>query len=204
MHAAALPTAAEAGAVRLEADWALGHQSSSSPLLRIDEECALVRIPGLARQSGTLRRLSASASADAAVAGPFHLLLSGVVDDTRSGESPGLAVGLALADVALRWPAVGGMVGVGATSSSLRVAGDAFRRSSAVHLGWNVAPRPDEVRSWRLELARRRHAVAVSDLDAEVRAASAYWRRPLEEGWFDSVEWSGGWRLGAIAGDWPT
>lgn len=194
-RAAASQAAAEADALRVEADWSVGHQASSSPLVRVDDEGALVRIPGLARQRGTVRHLSANASADRAVAGPVHLSLTGVVDDVRSDDAPGLAFGLALADLSIRWPAVDGMVGVGVSVSSLSVAGEAFRRSSAAHIDWSVAPQPGEVRSWRIEVARHRHAATVTDLDAEVLAASAFWRRPLEGAWFDSIEASGGWRL---------
>lgn len=159
-------------ALRIEAEWGVGHESSSSPLLRLSPDGALVAVDGLTRLSGRVTRASANASGDWPLAGPLRL---------------------GLGDVALRAPLAGGMVGVGASRLALSVAGHSFRRADAVHVDWSGALAPSQQLSLRVEASRYRHAADVSDLDAEVGSASGTWRWTPGHPALDSLEL--GWGL---------
>lgn len=180
-------------ALRIEAEWGVGHESSSSPLLRLSPDGALVAVDGLTRLSGRVTRASANASGDWPLAGPLRLGLTGVAERREAGRASALGFGLGLGDVALRAPLAGGMVGVGASRLALSVAGHSFRRADAVHVDWSGALAPSQQLSMRVEASRYRHAADVSDLDAEVGSASGTWRWTPGHPALDSLEL--GWGL---------
>ena len=169
------PGPSESGGLRLEAELSLSHEASSSPLIRVSDDGALVALPELSRLAGTVRRASLNASADGRVAGDGRWAATGLVESRQSGDAPGLAFRLALADLSLRWPLAGGTVGIGPSWLSMTVAGQAFRQTAAAHLDWTRVPTDGPVQALRLEVARHRHAANFEDLDAEVVAPSGHW-----------------------------
>jgi len=174
--AAPAPALPAEGSAQLELDISLGHESSSSPLVRVSDSGALVAVPGLSRLAGTVGRASVNASAEGVLTGDLRWTATGVVDARPSRDAPGLGFQLGLADGALRWPLAGGTLGLGPSVLALSVGGRAFRQTAAMHLDWMRAPTEGLVQVWRIDLARHRHAADFSDLDAEVVAPSCNWQ----------------------------
>ncbi len=174
--ASAAPPQPLAGGAQIEVELSIGHEASSSPLVRVSDDVALVAMPGLSRLAGTVWRASANASADGSLGGPLRWATTGLVESRRSGDAPGLGFQMALADLSLRWPLAGGLVGVGPSGLSMQVAGQAFRQTGAAHIDWTKVSPDGVVQGWRLELARHRHAADFQDLDAEVIAPSGSWQ----------------------------
>lgn len=179
---------------RVELEVGLGHESSSSPLVRVSEDGALVVVPGLARLSGHVQRAAVQASALWPVASQWDVAVMGLADLRRSHQAPGLGLDLGLVDASLRRSQDGITLGFGPSFTAIAVAGHAFRRTQAWHLDAVAIDEAGQMRSLRLEWARHHHAEGLQDLDADALALSGSRRWRFQGLGIDHLELSGGWR----------
>lgn len=178
----------------VELEVGLGHESSSSPLVRVSEDGALVVVPGLARLSGQVQRAAVQASALWSLTPQWDLALMALADLRRSRQAPGLGLDLGLVDASVRRSDRGLTLGFGPSFTGIAVAGRAFRQTVAWHLDAVAIDDSGQTRSVRLEWARHRHPEGLDDLDADALALSGSRRWRLQNMGVEHVEIGAGWR----------
>lgn len=154
----------------------VGHESISSPLVRVSPNGPLLRVEGLFKLSGNFARVAASGAHDWSVAGDGHFVLSGRADWKESPSAPDLGFGFVMADGVLTWPAGGWTMGAGPTVRRLWVAGDFFRDSAGLQANV-LKPKPDGGYLGAFgDFAVNRHGEENRDLNNRAGSVSSQWR----------------------------
>lgn len=158
-----------------------GHESITSPVVRIDPNGPLVRIGGLHRLAGNIVRTAAGASRDWNLGNDARFMLSGRVDWKESPTAADLGFGFVNADGMFFLPAGGWNLGAGPALRRLWVAGKPFRDTTGLQANL-IRPTPDSG-YWGVfaDVANHRHHHDASDFDSRAGSLSAQWRgsRPL-------------------------
>lgn len=157
----------------------MGHESLSSPLFRLADNGALVRLPGTSSLSGTHWRIGGGGMADFSEGGD-HWTLAGRADWKRAPAAPDLDFANLSGDLMWRPAFGGGQAGFGVGREHLRVAGRRFRESLAAKADWTRGT--PEGGHWALlgAATRQRHPLD-PDLDGVVASLSV--QRHLPAPW---------------------
>lgn len=190
---AAAVTAADNNA-RFDVEAGVGWEDSSSPLLRLSEDGALVQIVGLSRLAGPVSRVAVDASNDWSLTGPLRLSLTTHAETRWSPSSRSLNFGAALAEAGLRWQMGAGSIGLSPSLLLLSVANRPFRVADSVRLDWSEVDAGGGLHALRLESGRYRHVSDYFDLDAEVQSVSGNRRWKFPGAVIESVEIAAGLR----------
>ena len=190
---AAAVTAADNNA-RFDVEAGVGWEDSSSPLLRLSEDGALVQIIGLSRLAGPVSRLAVDASNDWTLTGPLRLSLTSHAETRWSPSSRSLNFGAALAEAGLRWQTGAGSIGLSPSLLLLSVANRPFRAADSVRLDWSEVEPGGNLRALRIETGRYRHASNYLDLDADVQSVSGNRRWKFQGTPVESFELAAGLR----------
>ncbi|MBL8488078.1 MAG: hypothetical protein JNK22_13405 [Rhodocyclaceae bacterium] len=163
-----------------------GHEALSSPLFRLSDTGALVRLPGLLRLSGNYVRVGAGGMAlFPAPSGQWSA--AGRVDWKTAPAARDLDFGNVSGELMWREALGDGQAGIGISRQRMAVAGSPFRTATAAQADWTRAT--DDGGHWVLlsALARQRH-----DRDAELdgTVASLALQRHLPEPlqWVDALD----------------
>lgn len=192
--ACATAVTAAGDSARFDVEAGAGREDSSSPLLRLSEDGALVQIVGLSRLAGPVGRLAVDASNDWALTGPLRLSLTAHGETRWSPSSRSLNLGAALAEAGLRWQLGTGSIGVSPSLLLLSVANRPFRAADSMRFDWSEVDADGGMRALRVESGRYRHAAEYLDLDADVRSISGNrrWKFPVAA--IESIEIAAGVR----------
>ncbi|WP_395707654.1 hypothetical protein [Casimicrobium huifangae] len=201
--ACATAVTAAGDSARFDVEAGAGREDSSSPLLRLSEDGALVQIVGLSRLAGPVGRLAVDASNDWALTGPLRLSLTAHGETRWSPSSRSLNLGAALAEAGLRWQMGTGSIGVSPSLLLLSVANRPFRAADSIRFDWSEVDVDGGMRALRVESGRYRHAAAaIESIEIAAGVRNERNRRSLPDlsnrGAHASVEL--GWKL--AGGDW--
>jgi hypothetical protein len=189
----ASPTSTDASA-HVEAEFGQSWERSTSPLVRVSPDGALVQLPGLSKLAGPVSRLLVNGSREWATSGPIQFSANAVTEVRWSPTARDLDLAFGTVDVAARWSVGGASLGVSPSHTVLGVAGKSFRATDSLRVDWTRPFGDGELWSIRVEPARYRHAVAFADLDADVLAMTGNIRWKFAEFGLDKVELAWGVR----------
>lgn len=160
------PVAGPPTTTNFAAEFGIGHESQTSPLVRISPEGVLIRLDGFDRLAGTHYQGGVSGFTDWALGAESRLALGG---DIRYKRAPGVqALDFAMASVnpMLRTSFAGGYFGIGPNLQRIEVAGERFRSVRGWHADWATGDLAGN--HWLLFLDRgtNRHWDDLVDLDS--------------------------------------
>jgi len=186
-------TASDASA-HVETEFGQGWERSTSPLVRVSPDGALVQLPGLSKLAGPVSRLLVNGSREWSTDGPLQFSAMAVSEVRWSPTARDLGLAFGTIDVAARWNVSSGSLGVSPSHMVLGVAGNSFRTTESIRVDWTQASPDGDLWSVRIEPARYRHSAAFVDLDADVLALSGNKRWKFADIGLDKVELAWGVR----------
>ena len=188
------PSAANEAGGHIETEFGQGWERSTSPLVRVSPDGALVQLPGLSKLAGSVSRLLVSGSREWSSGGPIQFSATAVSEVRWSPTARDLGLAFATIDVAAHWNVGSGSLGVSPSHMVLGVAGKSFRTTDSVRVDWTQASPDGDLWSVRIEPARYRHSAAFVDLNADVLALSGNKRWKFADVGLDKVELAWGVR----------
>lgn len=179
---------AEPGTAPFQIHLGAGYEENTSPLVRLTDEGALVRINGLQRLAGEYASVVADGMVDGAAPLDGRWSLSGRALWKRAPAAPDLDFGQAMAELAWHVPIGPGSVGAGAALQRLWIAGEPFRDTLGLRGDWTW-PTPDGGH-WvaLLEVAGNDHSAPYRDLDSRTWNVSVHRRIQAPVAMLDGVE----------------
>lgn len=187
-------SASDQVSAHVEAEFGQSWERSSSPLVRVSPDGALVQLPGLSKLTGPVSRLLVNGSREWATSGSIQFSANAVTEVRWSPTARDLDLAFGTVDVAARWSVGGASLGVSPSHTVLGVAGKSFRATDSLRVDWTRPFGDGELWSIRVEPARYRHAVAFADLDADVLAMTGNIRWKFAEFGLDKLELAWGLR----------
>lgn len=160
----------------------LGHESLSSPVVRIDPASALILVDGTTRLRGAYGRLAGSLFGDLSLGGDLTANASARLDTKWSPRARDLDFTMANIDAAIRRPFAGASLGLGPTLSHVRVAGSRFRDGAGLRVDLAASDGADGHWAVLADGGLHRHGPGYEELDARVAGISVHRRivRPFE------------------------
>jgi len=188
------PNAANEASGHVEAEFGQGWERSTSPLVRVSPDGALVQLPGLSKLAGPVSRLLVNGSREWSTNGPLQFSATAVSEVRWSPTARDLDLAFATADFSARWGFGAGSFSVSPSHMILGVAGKSFRTTDSVRIDWTHTSGEGDLWSIRVEPARYRHSSAFVDLNADVFAVSGNTRWKLSDMGLDKLEFAWGVR----------
>lgn len=152
----------------------MGYEDSSSPLIRVSDDGALIFVDGLMRLAGSYANFAVDGMSDREAALDGRLSLSGRFEWKHSEQAPDLDFGQGLVDLTWHIPSRLGSLGLGTSIQRMWVAGGRFRDVLGFHADWTQAEPDGSHWIMLLDAARNRHPDEYADLDSQVWGISLH------------------------------
>lgn len=185
-HALALACGA-AAASQGQVEAGLGHESQTSPLVRIDPQGALVDLGTQQRLRAAHVRVDLQGLLDTAPGAGASLNLAGSAQVRRAPGHGDFDLGVLSLQPGVQWPTAAGSFGLGLQWQRIGAAGSFTRHGRALQLTW-TRPLQQGFVTALLERGHQRHGSAFADLDARTGSWMLQRHLPLQGHGVDSLD----------------